>query len=88
MKRSTIAKDFEAKQINTSGVVDHTLANEAPLAATIVGTTGIYGADSAGNGVDSGQFARKGELEELRQAVATKVSEVPHRYELGSPSVV
>lgn len=81
MKRSTIAKDFEAKQANPGGVLDRTIGSEAPLAATVVGTTGGSGADWAGNGIATDQFASKDELGELRQAMAIKVSEtrMPHR---------
>lgn len=75
MKRSTIAKDFEAKQANPGGVLDRTVGSEAPLAATVVGTTGGAGADWAGNGIATDQFASKDELGELRQAMAMKVSE-------------
>lgn len=75
MKRSTIAKDFEAKQANPDGVLDRTVGSEAPLAATVVGTAGGAGADWAGNGIATDQFASKDELGELRQAMGMKVSE-------------
>lgn len=67
MKRTTIAKDFEAKQANPG--------NEAPLAATVLGTTGGSVADWSGSGIATDQFASKDELGELRQAMAMKVSE-------------
>lgn len=70
MKRTTIAKDFEAKQANPGGVLDHTITNEAPLAATARAS----GVDWSGNGTATDQFASKDELGELRQAVAMKVS--------------
>lgn len=76
MKRSTIAKDFEAKQANPGGALDRTIGSEAPLAATVVGTTGGSGADWAGNGIATDHFASKDELGELRQAMAMKVSEI------------
>lgn len=73
MKRTTIAKDFEAKQANPDG--DRTLCNEPPLASNLGGTTAASGADWSGNGIAADQFASKDELGELRQAVAMKVSE-------------
>eukprot|EP00903_Cladosiphon_okamuranus_P017102 g15757.t1 len=76
MKRSTIARDFEAKQANPGGGLDRTIGSEAPLAATVVGTTGGSGADWAGNGIAADQFASKDELGELRQAMAMKDKEL------------
>ncbi len=70
MKRTTIAKDFEAKQANPGGALDHTITNEAPLAAT----AGASDADWSGKSIATDQFASKDELGELRQAVAMKVS--------------
>lgn len=80
MKRTTIAKDFEAKQANPSGTLDRTMDSEAPLAATVVGTTGGSGADWSGNGIAADQFASKDELGELRQAMAMKVGDLCRPY--------
>ena len=79
MKRTTIAKDFEAKQANPGGALDQTLGNEAPLGAS----GGASGADWSGNGIATDQFASKDELGELRQAVAMKVSMSLHNAQLG-----
>eukprot|EP00752_Nemacystus_decipiens_P012159 g10778.t1 len=76
MKRSTIAKDFEAKQANPGGVLDRTIGGEAPLATAVVGTTGGAGAVWAGNVIATDQFASKDELGELRQAMAMKDKEL------------
>lgn len=74
MKRTTIAKDFEAKQASATGVLDRSLAAEPPLAATLGGAAGSSAADWSGTSVMSGDFASKDEVGELRQAVAMKVS--------------
>lgn len=75
MKRSTIAKDFEAKQAISTGTFDHSLAAEAPLlATTLSGTTEAPGADWPGSTMTAEFFASKDEVGELRQAVAVKVS--------------
>lgn len=74
MKRTTIAKDFEAKQANPSGALDRTQGSDAPLGSTTGGPTGVAGSDWPGGVIDSDQFASKDELGELRQAVAMKVS--------------
>ena len=74
MKRTTIAKEFEAKQANAAGTLDRTLGAEAPLAATLGGAGGATSADWQGSGTASDQFASKDEVGELRQAVAMKVS--------------
>lgn len=73
MKRTTIAKEFEAKQANAAGTLDRTLGAEAPLAATLGGAGGATSADWQGSGTASDQFASKDEVGELRQAVAMKV---------------
>lgn len=72
MKRSTIAKDFEAKQASAAGVADRTISVEPPMAATFAASGSA--ADWAGAG-GGGQFASKDEVGELRQAVAMKVSQ-------------
>lgn len=74
MKRTTIAKEFEAKQANAAGVLDRTLGAEAPLAATLGGVGGATTTDWQGSGIASEQFASKDEVGELRQAVGMKVS--------------
>lgn len=76
MKRSTIAKDFEAKQASAAGTHDRTLGAEKPLAATMGGAAGTSSVDWSGSGMAAEQFASKGEVGELRQAVAMKVSTV------------
>ncbi|CAM9172377.1 unnamed protein product [Ectocarpus sp. 4 AP-2014] len=76
MKRTTIAKDFEAKQANPDGALDRTLGIEPPLAPNLGGTTAASGADWSGNGIAADQFASKDELGELRQAVAMKDKEL------------
>lgn len=81
MKRTTIAKEFEAKQANATGaVLDRTLGAEAPLAATLGGVGGATTTDWQGSGISSEQFASKDEVGELRQAVAMKVSSTQATY--------
>lgn len=74
MKRTTIAKDFEAKQANPGGALDRTQGSDGVLGGTMGGSTGVAGSDWPGGAIDSDQFASKDELGELRQAVAMKVS--------------
>lgn len=74
MKRTTIAKDFEAKQANPGGVLDRTQGSDAPLGASLSGPTMGAASDWPVSVIDSDQFASKDELGELRQAVAMKVS--------------
>lgn len=74
MKRTTIAKDFEAKQANPGGALDRTQGSDAALGASMGGSTGVAGSDWPGGVIASDQFASKDELGELRQAVAMKVS--------------
>lgn len=75
MKRTTIAKDFEAKQANAAGALDRTLGTEQPLVATLSGAAGNSGADWSGSGMAGELFASKDEVGELRQAVAMKVGQ-------------
>lgn len=72
MKRSTIAKDFEAKQASAAGAADRTISAEPPMAANFAASGSSVDWPGAG-AVGGGQFASKDEVGELRQAVAMKV---------------
>lgn len=68
MKRSTIAKDFEAKQAIAGN--DRSVSAEPPAAPALGGTTSSLGSSVAGGG----QYASQEEVGELRQAIAMKVN--------------
>lgn len=72
MKRSTIAKDFEAKQASAAGAADRTISAEPTMAANFAASGSSVDWPGAG-AVGGGQFASKDEVGELRQAVAMKV---------------
>lgn len=79
MKRTTIAKDFEAKQANAAGSLDRSIGGEPPLSATLAGAAAHSSADWSSSGIVSGQFASKDEVGELRQAMALKVCRIQER---------
>lgn len=73
MKRSTIAKDFEAKQASAGN--ERSAIVEQPVAPTLGGTVNNHRPDgwSGAGSMGGGPFASLEEVNELRQAVALKV---------------